>query len=181
MSDFVNYNKRTVTLPPGCKDLIDLLGVSAGFGRGQPPGYGDLPVKVVLGGAGTFALQQLGEYVTRVCTSRANIIQFIASSPGERITISLDRTRSEAGSKLTLSVQSKHAAEQEMIRNFLESKGLAPASGHPPAGLPAQLTYPIPALQAHSWVLSAILIEFFKVVCGLDDQADLRFCYNEFE
>ena len=25
MSDFVNYNKRSITLPPGCKDLIDVL------------------------------------------------------------------------------------------------------------------------------------------------------------
>jgi hypothetical protein len=25
MADFVNYNKRSVTLPPGCKNLIDVL------------------------------------------------------------------------------------------------------------------------------------------------------------
>ncbi|MEI6784478.1 MAG: hypothetical protein WCQ21_26590 [Verrucomicrobiota bacterium] len=25
MGDFVNYKKRSVSLPPGCKDLIDVL------------------------------------------------------------------------------------------------------------------------------------------------------------
>ena len=25
MSDFVNYNKRSINLPPGCKDLIDIV------------------------------------------------------------------------------------------------------------------------------------------------------------
>jgi hypothetical protein len=29
MSDFVNYTKRSVELPPGCKDLIDVLRVLA--------------------------------------------------------------------------------------------------------------------------------------------------------
>jgi len=29
MSDFVNYTKRSVELPPGCKDLIDVLRLPA--------------------------------------------------------------------------------------------------------------------------------------------------------
>jgi hypothetical protein len=181
MSDFVNYNKRTFNLPAGCKDLIDLLALGPAVAGRPAPGYGELPVKVVRGGAGTVPLQQLGEYVSKVCGSPSNIVQFIASSPEERLTISLDRTHSFAGSKLTLSVMAKNEAEEGAIRGFFEGKGLGPASGQPAPGLPVQLSYPIPALHAHSWVLAAILIEFFKVVCGLDEQAELRYCYNEFE
>src|SRR6185369_10390841 len=171
MSDFVNYNKRGVTLPSGCKDLIDLLGRGAGLGEGQIPGYGELPAKVVRGGAGTVPLQQLGEHVSKVCASRAKVIQFIASSPEERLTVSLDRTWVYSVSSFTLSVLAKHEAEQEAIRGFFESKGFGPANSHSSTGLP---------LHAHSWVLAAILIEFFKVVGGLEDVAELRFCYNEF-
>ena len=180
MSDFVNYNKRAVTLPSGCKDLIDLLGPGAGLGQAPIPGYGELPAKVVRGGAGTVPLQQLGEHVSKVCASRAKVIQFIASSPEERLTVSLDRTWVYSVSSFTLSVLAKHEAEQEAIRGFFESKGFGPANSHSSTGLPVQMTYPIPPLHAHSWVLAAILIEFFKVVGGLEDVAELRFCYNEF-
>ena len=39
MSDFVNYSTRTVSLPPGCKDLLDVLNLP----REETPHYAALP------------------------------------------------------------------------------------------------------------------------------------------
>jgi len=36
VSDFVDFNKRDVSLPPGCKDLIDLLKPGKAADLGSP-------------------------------------------------------------------------------------------------------------------------------------------------
>jgi len=178
MSDFVDYTKRAVTLPTGCKDLIDVLTLTT-----KPGGHFIEQIEK-LGGPLTsmtwnVALRGLGVYVSKLCSSRAKWTQFIVSAPGDTLTVSLDRTRTAENTKMVLSVMTKQEEEKKLVRSFLQSKGFGPPVANWLAEIPVQLVFPVPALQSESWVLSCLLIEFFKVVCGLSEDAELRLRFTQ--
>src|SRR6185436_10708188 len=102
MSEFVNYNKRSVTLPTGCKDLIDVLGQNkssdiASISSGER-------ITTGCGEGGAIAVSKIGEYVRKVCESRAELIQVMFSSPGQRLAVSLDRNQSRDEHTLAVTI-----------------------------------------------------------------------------
>ena len=178
MSDFVDYSKRAVTLPTGCKDLIDVLTLTA-----KPGFHFAEQIEKLTGpltsGTWNVPLRGLGVYVSKLCGSRARWTQCIVSAPGETLTLSLDRTRTPECTNLVLSVMSKQEEAKKLVRSFLQSKGFGPPVANWLAEIPVQLVYPVPALQSESWVLSCLLIEFFKVVCGLSEDDELRLRFTQ--
>ena len=177
MSEFVNYNKRSVTLPPGCKDLIDVLGYNSksDIGSISP----DERVTRACGEGGTIPVSRIGEYVRKVCESRAELVQVMFSSPGQRLTVSLDRIRIPGAHTLAVTVVSQHEAEEGAIRAFFKRHGMASPDAQVQPGLPLQLTYRISPTDSDAPTVCRIITELFRDVCGLDGPAELRFCYNE--
>jgi len=86
MSKFVNYSKRDFTLPPGCKDLIDVL-----QRRGVPR-----PIKsiasvseqpAVTRGCMTIArLSEVPRYIDRLVNSRSVLVTLMISTFDKRLT-----------------------------------------------------------------------------------------------
>jgi len=59
MAKFVNYRKRSVTLPPGCKNLIDVL-------QPHAPPFPTAKSEYVIDGAEFSSLAEAGTHFTRV-------------------------------------------------------------------------------------------------------------------
>jgi hypothetical protein len=90
MSEFVNYNKRSIQLPPNCKDLTDLF-KSAWF-RKLPKGVAppDMPV-VLRNDSVTETLGNIEKYVAIVFDSRADGCHLTISSLDEKLAVSVCR------------------------------------------------------------------------------------------
>src|SRR4051812_38710247 len=95
MSDFINYNKRSVTLPEGCKDLIDVLRshpLRVLFSNADagpiPPG-----ARATLTRGETFEgrVSDVDKYVGKVFESRGLSCMLILTPPGEQFTIHIHR------------------------------------------------------------------------------------------
>ena len=77
MNEFVNFNKRGVQLPPGCKDLIDVLG---GGGKGKPWGAWELPKSERRIGA----LADVERYVRKMLESERSALGIVMVDNGEQ-------------------------------------------------------------------------------------------------
>ena len=84
MSDFVNYNKRSINLPPGCKDLIDVLPPNkAGAKRRdrQPPTFETGALTSIPKHIGDF-LKRSGQAVLRIYDTREQVGFAVTSLAG---------------------------------------------------------------------------------------------------
>src|SRR2546429_5788090 len=90
MAEFVNYNKRGVTLPPGCKDLSDLF---------KPKGQRNAPgpilsveqPPVMREETITATLAEIEQHVAMVFPSRARMFALEIFLPGEPPTVQIIR------------------------------------------------------------------------------------------
>ena len=92
MSDFVNYHNRSISLPPGCKDLMDVL---------RPHGLGvewlrqrlgtNLSEAFTRGGMVKGALSNTEKHVQRAVTSAALTFMLDITSADGRLTFNLLR------------------------------------------------------------------------------------------
>ena len=126
MSKFVNYKKRSVTLPRGCKNLIDVL---------QPHGLPKLVSKVYTGAISpnekptvtrgesfTGGLSGIDKYVTMVFESRAHSFILMVTPPDEKFTVDVDRM--EDGT-MGASVVVQSGTEQESCSFLFRTTWLA--------------------------------------------------------
>lgn len=181
MSEFVNYNKRTVTLPPGCKNLIDVLRAETGRQVGSvfdadPIGENSCCC------VGKDKLAEIGKYVGMAFESRANAVMLNVSSPDSTITFDLVRMLDR---DMDASVAVERGTPQEAaVRKFFAQHRLRlPAD---PAvsqaffpELPVKVIYSISPLPTEPRVLSMLAAAMFREVCGLDDESVLRFDFCE--
>ena len=181
MSHFVNYNKRSVTLPPGCKNLIDLLRPTELPKDHATPLRSEQPT-VTRGESFTGRLSEIGKYVAMVFQARAEMVILLLSTPDDQLTMNLGRDQSGA---ISASVVFGHEADRERaVRAFYARHGLETPqqSGIPEhfsAHLPVQCIYPVSPLPPESALISDMATSLFRDVCGLDDNADLGFRYYE--
>src|SRR5947207_13581446 len=109
MSQFVNYKKRSVALPPGCKDLIDLLRPAGAHKADGTIPRDDRP-SVARGESVTGKLSEIGKYVAMVFHASAEVILLLMSTPDEQLTMNVDRDQS---GRITASVLSGHGADRD--------------------------------------------------------------------
>jgi hypothetical protein len=185
MSDFVDYNKRSVTLPPGCKDLIDVLRPH-GFGvewLRQHPGV-DLSRTVRRGGIVKGALSDIEKRVSRAVTSNAQPFVLVIAPVDGRLTFNLLRVFKGA-LRATINVETKtpHAAA---VQQFLSNHHLQPPDDSPSPepflpNLPVHLICPVCPLPSDVIALAKLASDLFREVSGVTEESELTFYHHELD
>jgi len=181
MSQFIDYKKRSVTLPPGCKDLIDVLRLAEKPQLHGSISAGDRPGGM-RGGSVKGKLSEIGWYVARVFESKAAIIFLMMTAPDERFTIELVRGR---GALRAFSVKFVYDLDRETaVRAFFERRCLrlpkkTAIPGHFSPHLPVQFMFAVSPLPSEPAAISALATELLRDVCRLDDKAEIVFRYYE--
>jgi hypothetical protein len=183
MSQFVNYNKRAITLPPGCKDLADVLKPAhlRGNVHGTTPGAFQVP-EVHRDHFSTDGLAQIGRYVSMLFDSSSNFTLTI-DLHDDRFPVALGRDPesvvlgSPAGTAL-LMLCTNDPERERGIRTFFSQRSIQPlsdfAEGFPRSVGERSLIYPLPSNASES---AALLSELLRDVYGLSDTAGLDFYY----
>jgi len=84
MSDFVNYDKRDINLPPGCKNLIDVLQPMV-----PPPGL--KPRRgLTMGGGETATISSIPKYINNFL-NQSNQDLLLIRTPNEKVGFELRR------------------------------------------------------------------------------------------
>jgi hypothetical protein len=172
MSEFVNYNKRDISLPKGCKDLADVL---QGKGEGKPnlPGNHEESLG---------RLAELDEWAARAFESHAKMLQLQVWTSEQAATLMLHRRGRKTGASVTVRGGS---STEEKVKAVFERKGLATPQGSP---LPKTLffpesstTYDLTPFSKDAASFSALAKDLLKNVCGLEDESPVWFRYMELE
>jgi hypothetical protein len=180
MSQFVNYNKRSVKLPPGCKELSDLLKPKS-LRKIHGPLLGAQPV--VLHEDSVFeTLANIQEHIAMVFQSRAEVFSLTISPPDSQL--SLHIFCGKGVGPFAFAEFRKDAELEQAMRGFFGRHGLqAPEDSGVPGpfdtDLPRSFIYSIMPLPTESLSLSRIVADLFRDVCGLDDKSKLKFHHVE--
>jgi hypothetical protein len=174
MSQFVDYNKRNLTLPPGCKDLIDVL---------RSPSSSDVQgLTVSDGGVLAGRLTEIEKYVAMVFVSRARVFSLTIKPPGEPLAV--DFVRTDDGRIWGCVVVKKGSGREIAMQSFIKRRGLptpedAGTIGQFQAGLLVVLVDRISPLPAEVADLARLVSDLFRNVCGLADDSKLSFQHYE--
>jgi hypothetical protein len=159
MSEFVNYHKRGIELPPGCKDLIDVLAVTRGsqsLGR----------------------LSDVPRHVSMLVNSSSEQFTLMIGTTDERLSIVLDRSKSKEVSALVL--VGSGAEHEKGIREFFQHHGPKPFKDYLLPGEDGAevrgLLYPLPAGASH---VSQIIADLLCSVYGFTQESEIKFRYYE--
>jgi hypothetical protein len=181
MSDFVNFKKRGISLPPGCKDLSDVLKRQRRrkvqqIMQEQSSGAGFI-------GVGEFErgkLSDIKKHVTMVFGSIAMCT--LLMGPSERNLI-IDISRMVDGS-ISADVDIEMDTPQETaVRDFFTRHHLTPPDSSPipevfNPNLPVTMMCDISPLPAGPDALAKLCVEFFREVCGLSDDSEV--CFRQY-
>ena len=179
MAQFVNYNKRDCTLPPGCKDLIDVLRPSRERTESGVARAISWPSAIREHRFDTAGLAQIGRYVEMLLQSRAKLFTLMVTTPDDEFKAVLYRSESE--STTAIIPLAKDARTELGLRAFFDQQGIRPlvdcklpdvGSGY----TDRCLVYPFPLEAARATSLTA---ELFRDVYGLSHEAGLDFRYYE--
>jgi hypothetical protein len=175
-----NPKKRGYLLPHGCKDLIDVLQ------KGDRQKIDDLIAEhqttgLTRGGAATDKLSEIERYLKMVFESRGLMFTLAISPPDELLTVDV---RQASGTVRASVVVQMGTDRETAVRDFFVGHGLTtpadsamPEQFHP--GLPVHRSYDISPLPTDSARLARLLAEFFRQLCGLADDSDMNFRYEE--
>jgi hypothetical protein len=184
MSEFVNYRKRSVTLPSGCKDLNDLLqpyGLKGHWGNlltdiVTSPGTPPVVPNIELFAGKISDIQKYVAMVFEPRTSRALMLK--ATSRDDLFAIQV--VRLEGGISAEVEVQA-WTNQEKAVRSFFALRGLhipaeslMPPQFHP--DLPWQVTFDISPLPPEPPLLSKFLADLLRDAFGLSDDSELTFC-----
>ncbi len=181
MAQFVNYKKRGFTLPPGCKDLIDVLEPSRRH-SGVPMATGGFPpLKIKEVRFARAGLAQIGRYVSMLLQWRGEMFILSITAQSFEFPVTLRRSRSEQTPAIVLVTKQPH--QEQAIRAFFEQQGVELLWDYPPSDLGAadsarSLVYSLPPEAARAISLTT---ELLRRVCGLSDASAIHFRYCEIE
>jgi hypothetical protein len=169
MSQFIDYKKRSVTLPPGCKDLIDLLRPPRPPKSGAVASREEKPT-VTRGESFNGGFSEIRKSVAKVVESKSEVISLLMSTPDEQLTVGVARQ----GNTVEAFVIVPHGEDREKaLRAFYQRHGLEVS----PDSFGHCLYHDTLPLEPEA--ISDIAIELFREVCGLDEKAEVHFCYYE--
>lgn len=181
MSKFVNYKKRSITLPPGCKDLIDLLQQHRQPKTDSTISSVGCPT-VTRDESGTVMVCEIAKYVAMPFESAALSSILTLSAPDEHLTV--DFSQMEGSLFHASAVFEENADRERLMREFFISQGLqTPDTDWTPthfvAGVPVQIIFRILPLPSDAATAAQLAVALFRRVCGLTDYSELKFHYCE--
>lgn len=186
MSEFVNYNKRSIQLPPGCKDLTDLFKpvwlrkLSEGV---VPP---DMPV-VLRNDSVKETLGNIEKHVAVVFDSRADGCHLTISSLDEKLAVSVYRMTDSITSHITFI---HDETREKAMRIFFDCHGLeVPRATEMPKefnpafypNIPVWSLFELSPMPSGALAFSRIASDLFRDFCGMNDQSELQFSLMEFD
>ncbi len=182
MSDFVNYKKRSVTLPPGCSDLIDVLRQGRNLEWLETLLGIDLSRAVMRDCAlkGTFL--DIQKNVHQAVTTSA-LIYILKILPADQpLTFTLRRLYQQPLQAI-IEVETKTAQEEALrlalLAHELRTPSDAITPGMPFPDLPWRLTWPIEPLPEDALALSRLVSELLRESGGLAPESELTFHHHE--
>ncbi len=165
MSNFVDYGKRSVALPAGCKDLIDVLRLRE---RNAEP---HLTKAVELGGLGdveTFIARQL-----QAAASFSNLLILWGSGVDNIQAALMD------GVLNLFAIMRAKGPREAAVRAVFQHVGVALATGEPINALDAQtrvLRYQLPS---NAGIAARLICDVLRRGYGVPEAARLEFYYVE--
>ncbi len=179
MAKFVNFKKRSVSLPFGCKDLIDLLEPAQRRKASELFASGS-NLKATRDDSFRDRLSNIGTSIGAALESKARMTVLAVTSLDERLSLDIHRMD---GENLSISVSFTQSQENERkMKAIFDRAGLQtpPHSGTPKSFLrdqPVQLIYEIVQEPVDSAELAKLASRIFQDFCGLepDSQAQVRF------
>jgi len=185
MSKFVNYNKRSVTLPPGCKNLIDLLQPHGQSTADSISPSGELPA-VTRGESGSIRLAEIEKLVAMPFQSHAQGFIVMLSLVDGRFTFDFTQMQGELMSAFV--IFEEDADRERLMQEFFIAHGLqlprhdwTPTATQFIPGMPVQSIYHISPLPSDAATASKLTAELFRQVCGLNDDSMLTFRHYEMQ
>jgi hypothetical protein len=165
MNPFVNPNKRSIALPAGCKDLIDVLQMA----REELEII--RPERLESSG-----LAHVPRYVTKVIESLAKSVTLYIGSLQGKHAITVHRSASEFSIIPLMDMKVREKAVEE----FFARKGIE-ASADFLIGQPAKTTrilgFPMPGQRSDA---VALTIDLLREVYEFDDESGMEFMYLEY-
>jgi len=184
MSEFVNYNKRSIQLPPGCKDLADLF--KPAWLRNPPKAFAppEIPLDV-RHESFTDTLGNIEKYVAMVLDSRVDGGHLTIGAPDEKLVVSVSRTMEDIMSHIRF-IHSE--ARDTAMKAFFNRNGLAPPPVHettvefniPFPDLPVWSVFALSPVPSGTPAFSKIADTLFREFCGMNDQSELGFDLMEY-
>ena len=179
MSKFVNYKKRSFTLPPGCKNLSDVLAPSRQQTKGTIVSCGFPRVEIKEDRVPSAGLAQVERYVSIVIASRAELFTLSVAAHGFQFPVTLYRSRIEQMFAIVLVLKEAH--QERAVRTYFEQQGLDAIYDQSDVDTPDAtrcLAFPLPVDVARA---TSVTIELLRRVYGLSEEAGLDFRYYEME
>ena len=182
MSKFVNYKKRGITLPPGCKDLIELLEPQR---RAKAQSFMLFPSEgaVTRDDSGTLKVAEIEKYVAMIFESHAQGAFLTLNLADERLTVTF---ASREGKLMSVwAAVDENADRKRLIQDFWVEHGFElPGDDVTPTqfvpGVPVQHLYHIRPLPSDAPTASKIAADLFRHVCGVGVEEPLSFNLWEF-
>jgi hypothetical protein len=174
MNEFVNYKKRNINLPWGCKNLLDVL-----HPQQLKAGIPDVTMAHEKSFVGTFS--DIEKHVSMMFESRALLFMLGMDAPDDRL--KLEVSRMEGGIMFAWVEFREDSGQEAAIRSFLAREGLkAPCvAGTPASFIPdSPVSYRISPLPIDPRGLAELFTNLLREVGGLKEDAELRFHCFEF-
>ncbi len=175
MSQFVNFNKRSVTLPPGCKDLIDVLASTRKKRKASSVPETFAPLEIHKERFPSAGLAQLERFVGLLLHPRgeACVIQIAAEALSNPVTLYCSKAEKMAG----IVLDPRDVPQEEAVRSFFHSRATGSLLESAHEGT-ATLLYPLPR---HVAAASALVRELIQEVFALGSDAGLDFEHYDIE
>jgi hypothetical protein len=184
VSEFVNYNKRGITLPAGCKDLAEVLRRKALRKTHWVVPAGKLIAQVTTKSEKNFSgtLGAIRLHVAKVYLSRAQLVGLSISPPDDSYSVEVFRMD---GQELAACMTFGNDRERERtVRAFCAAHSLhvpretsLPDTSSPDP--PFEFSYLISPMPSEHQMLSKIATDFFLEICQVNEKSLLKFCYFE--
>ena len=168
MNPFVNPHKRSVLLPSGCKDLIDVLRRIESMS--EESGFIIKPERFEEDG-----LAHIHHYVTRMVESSAKAVTLYIKSLNGECAVGLRRSASEFSMHPLMGIVEREKA----VKEFFARRVIEPIAdflvGH--AGMPTRvLAFSLPPTAT---VAAALTIDLMCEVYGFKETSGIEFTYLE--
>jgi len=177
MSQFVNYQKRSLTLPSGCKNLIDVLTLPRQQPKGNIPACGFPSLDIKEDRVPTAGLAQVRRYVSMLLQSRGELFTVSVTAHNFKFPVTLYRIKRDQ--TVAIMVVTNETRQERAIRTFFEQQGLEAIFDQVETSDARRgLAYPLPFDVAR---VTSLTTELLRSVYGLSAEAGLNFRYYEME
>lgn len=175
MSQFVNFNKRSVTLPAGCKDLIDLLAPTGYKGKPSSSMEAFASLELHKEHFSSSGLAQLERFVGLLLHPRGEgfALEIAAQAISNPITLYCSKPEKMAG----ILIDTRDVPQEEAIRAFFQHRATEPLLESRHEGT-LTLLYRLPW---DACAASALVRDLLQEVFALGSDAGLGFEYYDIE